>query len=219
MFVGGGIFYVLKLTVLYSKPVTAKIISDVIAVIASYILNREWSFKKRGRARRWRPKSGVKVPDVGSAPLTIMILCAGSRIGWRHAGFVVKFPNSVAALELAGLPLPHRGDQSRPPDPDRRRTPTRRPLPRPRRDRQRPCALTWPKSGIHRGAPNDRVRCPGRQPLDRTPNRMEHQEIRANRTAHRTVQLKVGQQTLIAEQPLPDDLREVLARINNGHVH
>src|SRR4029077_20730315 len=41
------------------------------------------------------------------------------------------------------------------------------------------------------------------------------------RTARRyhTVQIKVGQQTLTAEEPLPDDLREALARINNGHVH
>nr|WP_255450356.1 GtrA family protein [Skermania sp. ID1734] len=42
------IFYVLKLSVLESKPVTAKIISGIVAVIASYVLNREWSFKDRG---------------------------------------------------------------------------------------------------------------------------------------------------------------------------
>ncbi|MBJ8338435.1 MULTISPECIES: GtrA family protein [Antrihabitans] len=46
--IDSGIFYTLKLTVLEEKPVTAKIISGVIAVIASYILNREWSFKNRG---------------------------------------------------------------------------------------------------------------------------------------------------------------------------
>jgi putative flippase GtrA len=46
--IDSGIFYLLKLTVLSSKPITAKIISGVIAVIASYILNREWSFKGRG---------------------------------------------------------------------------------------------------------------------------------------------------------------------------
>lgn len=46
------IFYVLKLTVLDTKPITAKIISGVIAVIASYILNREWSFKTRGGRER-----------------------------------------------------------------------------------------------------------------------------------------------------------------------
>lgn len=46
--IDSGIFYLLKWTVLADKPVTAKIISGVVAVIASYILNREWSFKNRG---------------------------------------------------------------------------------------------------------------------------------------------------------------------------
>ncbi|WP_067818475.1 GtrA family protein [Nocardia inohanensis] len=43
-----GIFYLLKLTVLDTKPTVARILSGVIAVIASYILNREWTFDKRG---------------------------------------------------------------------------------------------------------------------------------------------------------------------------
>lgn len=46
--IDSGIFYALKWTVLSEKPVTAKIISGVIAVIASYVFNREWSFKNRG---------------------------------------------------------------------------------------------------------------------------------------------------------------------------
>ncbi|MDI9914816.1 GtrA family protein [Rhodococcus sp. IEGM 1379] len=46
--IDSGIFYTLKLSILESKPITAKIIAGVIAVIASYILNREWSFKNRG---------------------------------------------------------------------------------------------------------------------------------------------------------------------------
>lgn len=46
------IFYVLKLSILESKPVTAKVIAGVIAVIASYVLNREWSFKNRGGRER-----------------------------------------------------------------------------------------------------------------------------------------------------------------------
>lgn len=50
--IDSGIFYGLKLSVLSDKPVTAKIISGVIAVIASYILNREWSFKNRGGRER-----------------------------------------------------------------------------------------------------------------------------------------------------------------------
>jgi hypothetical protein len=36
---------------------------------------------------------------------------------------------------------------------------------------------------------------------------------------YRTVRINVGQQTLTAEEPPPDDLREAFARINNGHVH
>src|SRR6195952_4497659 len=47
-----SIFFTLKLTVLEPKPVTAKIIAGVVAVIASYILNREWSFRDRGGRER-----------------------------------------------------------------------------------------------------------------------------------------------------------------------
>lgn len=50
--IDSGIFYTLKLSVLESKPITAKIIAGVVAVIASYVLNREWSFKNRGGRER-----------------------------------------------------------------------------------------------------------------------------------------------------------------------
>jgi putative flippase GtrA len=50
--IDSGIFYTLKLTILEPKPVTAKIIAGVVAVIASYILNREWSFRDRGGRER-----------------------------------------------------------------------------------------------------------------------------------------------------------------------
>jgi len=50
--IDSAIFYTLKLTVLEPKPVTAKIISGIVAVIASYILNREWSFRDRGGRER-----------------------------------------------------------------------------------------------------------------------------------------------------------------------
>jgi putative flippase GtrA len=51
-FIDSALFYTLKLTVLEPKPVTAKIISGIVAVIASYILNREWSFRDRGGRER-----------------------------------------------------------------------------------------------------------------------------------------------------------------------
>lgn len=47
-----AIFYTLKLTVLEPKPVTAKVIAGIVAVIASYVLNREWSFRDRGGRER-----------------------------------------------------------------------------------------------------------------------------------------------------------------------
>ena len=50
--IDSGLFYALKLTVLEPKPITAKIISGIVAVIASYILNREWSFRDRGGRER-----------------------------------------------------------------------------------------------------------------------------------------------------------------------
>ncbi|BDH58725.1 membrane protein [Tsukamurella sp. PLM1] len=43
-----AIFYGLVLTVLDDKPTVAKVFSGVCAVILSYILNSEWSFKHRG---------------------------------------------------------------------------------------------------------------------------------------------------------------------------
>lgn len=46
------IFYTLKLTILDAKPVTAKVIAGIVAVIASYVLNREWSFRDRGGRER-----------------------------------------------------------------------------------------------------------------------------------------------------------------------
>lgn len=47
-----AIFFGLTLTVLSDKPATAKVFSGVMAVILSYILNREWSFKHRGGRER-----------------------------------------------------------------------------------------------------------------------------------------------------------------------
>ncbi|AZA69955.1 GtrA family protein [Mycobacterium avium subsp. paratuberculosis] len=50
--IDSAIFYTLKLTILETKPVTAKVIAGIVAVIASYVLNREWSFRNRGGRER-----------------------------------------------------------------------------------------------------------------------------------------------------------------------
>jgi len=46
--VDNGIWYVLKLGVLESKPTTAKAIAIIVATIVSYVLSSEWSFRTRG---------------------------------------------------------------------------------------------------------------------------------------------------------------------------
>lgn len=47
-----AVFLLLKATVLEAKPLTAKIIAVLVATIASYVFNREWSFRTRGGRER-----------------------------------------------------------------------------------------------------------------------------------------------------------------------
>ncbi len=67
-FIDTGIVYSLKLTVLQDKPLTARAIGVLIATIASYILNREWSFSARGGRQRAHEAAlffGVSTLSVG----------------------------------------------------------------------------------------------------------------------------------------------------------
>ncbi|HET6500696.1 MAG TPA: GtrA family protein [Amycolatopsis sp.] len=50
--VDNGVWYLLKLGVLESKPTTAKAIAIIVATIVSYVFNREWSFRTRGGRER-----------------------------------------------------------------------------------------------------------------------------------------------------------------------
>jgi putative flippase GtrA len=83
--IDSAIFYTLKLTILEPKPVTAKVISGIVAVIASYILNREWSFRDRGgRERHHEALLFFAVSGVGvllsMAPLWISSYVFGLRV-------------------------------------------------------------------------------------------------------------------------------------------
>lgn len=89
------IYYALAFTVLDAKPVVAKIISGVIATIASYILNSEWAFKNRGGRKRHHEAllffaiSGIGVL-LAAAPLWL----ANNVFDMRH---------NVSGVELAVL--------------------------------------------------------------------------------------------------------------------
>jgi putative flippase GtrA len=62
--------------VLEAKPLTAKVIAVLVATIASYVLNREWSFRNRGGRERHHEAalffiiSGIGV-GMYTAPLAI----------------------------------------------------------------------------------------------------------------------------------------------------
>jgi putative flippase GtrA len=71
-----AVFLVLKSTVLEPKPVTAKVISVLIATLVSYGLNRGWSFRTRGGRERHHEAAlylGISGIGVGvyAAPLWI----------------------------------------------------------------------------------------------------------------------------------------------------
>ena len=105
--IDSGLFYLLKLTVLADKPVTAKIISGVIAVIASYILNREWSFKNRGgREAHHEALLFFAVSGVGVVLSLIPLWISSYVFDLREpdvSGFVENIADFVSAFIIGNL--------------------------------------------------------------------------------------------------------------------
>lgn len=91
--IDSSIFYTLKLTVLEPKPVTAKVIAGIVAVIASYILNREWSFRDRGgRERHHEALLFFAVSAVG-------VLLSMAPLWFSRYVFDLQTPNVSLAIE------------------------------------------------------------------------------------------------------------------------
>ncbi|MEU4645951.1 GtrA family protein [Nocardia fluminea] len=90
--IDSGLYYLLKWTILSDKPLTAKIISGVVAVIASYILNREWSFKNRGGREKHHEALlffGVSGIGVVLANIPLWISIYGLDLREPHVSFMV----------------------------------------------------------------------------------------------------------------------------------
>ncbi|WP_298177174.1 GtrA family protein [Saccharomonospora sp.] len=69
--IDNAVWYLLKLTVLADHPTTAKGVGILVATIASYVLNREWSFRARGG--RERPHEATLFFLVSAAALVINV--------------------------------------------------------------------------------------------------------------------------------------------------
>src|SRR6478735_12589753 len=76
-----------------------------------------------------------------------------------------------------------------------------------------------PRTRIDRGAPEHRGRSDGRQPLHQTQTGWNIKKFVRTVRRYRTVQIKAGRQILTAADPLPDDLRNAIAKIDNRRRH
>ena len=94
--IDNGVWYALKLTVLTDKVVTAKVIGVLVAIIASYVLSREWSFHTRGgRERHHEAALFFLVSGLGVA-INILPLWLSRHLFGLQAPFVSVITEEVA---------------------------------------------------------------------------------------------------------------------------
>ena len=96
-----GLFTLMSHTVLSNKVVTAKAISVIIATILSYILNREWSFSRRGgreprhEAMLFFVVNGIAL-GLNLVPLALSQYVLGFNTD-HYAAFTVTVANFISA--------------------------------------------------------------------------------------------------------------------------
>ena len=88
-----AVFNLLRLTVLEDKPLTAKIISGVVAAFNAFALNRQWSFKARSRGRVHREL--LLFFAINGVGLGISLLCLF--VSHYVLGFENKVADNIAA--------------------------------------------------------------------------------------------------------------------------
>jgi putative flippase GtrA len=94
--IDNGIWYGLKLTVLAAKPVTAKVIAVLIAVIVSYVLNREWSFRTRGGRERHHEAALFFLISGMAVALTVAPLYVSRYVFLLHKPYVSLLVQEIA---------------------------------------------------------------------------------------------------------------------------
>jgi putative flippase GtrA len=96
-----GLFSLLSHTVLANKPITAKAISVLVATILSYILNREWSFSRRGGREKHHEAmlffvvNGIAL-GLNLVPLALSQYVFGFNTA-NYAAFTVTVANFISA--------------------------------------------------------------------------------------------------------------------------
>lgn len=106
--IDNGIWYLLKLTILEEKPVTAKIIAIIVATIVSYVLNREWSFRTRGgRERHHEAALFFLISGVGVAlnSLPLYVSRYGLNLEEPHVSRLVQEVADFASGSIIGMLL------------------------------------------------------------------------------------------------------------------
>ncbi|MEC3978087.1 GtrA family protein [Amycolatopsis sp. H20-H5] len=94
--VDNGVWYFLKLSVLESKPTTAKAIAIIVATIVSYILNREWSFRTRGGRERHHEAALFFVASGISVVINLIPLYASRYAFHLEVPYVTRLVQEVA---------------------------------------------------------------------------------------------------------------------------
>lgn len=96
--------YTLKLTVLTSKPVTALVLGVLVATMASYVLNREWSFRARGGRERHHEAALFFLISAISMGLNALPLLISRYVLWLQVPHVTFVAQEVADF-IAGILL------------------------------------------------------------------------------------------------------------------
>lgn len=103
-----GLFTVLAHTVLSRKILTCKVISMLVSTLVSYVLNRQWSFNKRGGRRMSHEAilffvlNGIGMA-INLVPLAISHYLIGIRPGHGYSALTVTIADWVSANIIGTL--------------------------------------------------------------------------------------------------------------------